>query len=103
MLLARVIWRLIGLGDAPRRLGCNCGGALVVLAAKKRRRSGAPCRLDCNDAGGQAISVAALLFPLYQTSRCLIKAEQANGGYDVELSDGFDDGEKFGDGDLLVF
>ena len=59
--------------------------------------------MDCNDAGGQAISAAALLFPLYQTSRCLNTAEQANGGYDVELSDGFDEGEKFGDGDLLVF
>ena len=37
MLLARVIWRQIGPGDAPRRLGCNCGGALAVLEAEKVR------------------------------------------------------------------
>ena len=37
MLLAHVIWRQIGPGDAPRRLGCNCGGALAVLEAEKVR------------------------------------------------------------------
>ena len=69
----------------------------VELPLKKRRRSGAPsCRLDCNDAGCQAISESALLFPLYRTSRSLIKAEQANGGYGVELSDGFDEGVQSG-------
>ena len=32
-----VMWMRIGPGDAPRRLGFNCGGALVVSEAEKVR------------------------------------------------------------------
>ncbi|KAL0730871.1 hypothetical protein Bca4012_026965 [Brassica carinata] len=35
MLLARLMWRRIGSGDAPYRLGCNCGGALAISETEK--------------------------------------------------------------------
>ncbi|KAF3521092.1 hypothetical protein DY000_02060108 [Brassica cretica] len=76
MLLARVMWRRIGPGDAPRHLGCNCGGALAVSEEEKL----------------QLIDEK----PDEQKQKAKLMAEQANGGYGVELSDGFDEGEQSG-------
>ncbi|KAG2299646.1 hypothetical protein Bca52824_036118 [Brassica carinata] len=35
MLLACLMWRSIGSGDVPCRLGCNCSGALAVSETEK--------------------------------------------------------------------